>query len=293
MIYGTLFVLPSFINPLLTFVIIIGSLILNRKLSRSNELLVIKQYFSIKKNLTIFLLTALLVFLLYLFNNEFFSVNTYSKYKVKELEIRNNLKLGYAKNNELHIDNLVSLFFQKKNKDTFFSIEAIIYKENQFIKSNSAEIEFSKSNFNVVFYDGERIILNEDEKSKTKFEKFVFSLDGEDLEKLTLDKEHFNTIGLLKSKNKNYINQGHNRVYQYFLLITVILISYKIIFFDSKNNLPIKGNIIFLILIFSQVINAYLIYLLNKLDSNYYKSYYLINFIILINIYAFSKKLIK
>ena len=293
MIYGTIFVLPSFINPLLPFVIILASIILNRKLCRSNEILVIKQYFSIENNLIVFLSTALLVFLLYSFNNEFFSVNTYSKYKIKELEIRNNLKLGYAENNEMHIDDLVSLFFQKKNKDTFHNIEAIIYEQNQFIKSNSAELEFSKSNFNVVFYNGERIMLNENEKSKTQFEKFVFSLEDKDLDKLTFDKEHFNTLSLLKSENKTYVSQGHNRIYQYFLLITVILISYKIIFFDSKNSLPIKVNIIFIILIVSQVINTYLIYVMNKNDGHYYELYYLINFILLISIYTFSNKLIK
>ena len=36
------------------------------------------------------------IFIFYFINNEIFSINMYHKYKVKELEIRNNLKLGIA-----------------------------------------------------------------------------------------------------------------------------------------------------------------------------------------------------
>ena len=38
----------------------------------------------------------------------------YEKYKLKELEIRNNLKLGSPSQNEFHIDKILSIYFQKK-----------------------------------------------------------------------------------------------------------------------------------------------------------------------------------
>ena len=82
------------------------------------------------------------------------------------------MKLGSPVQNEFHIDDIVSIF--EKDDNIFYDIEAIIYDQNQFIASDSVIIELSKSNFNLVFTDGERLILNKDEKSKTVFDKFTF-----------------------------------------------------------------------------------------------------------------------
>ena len=46
----TLFVLPSFIGPLMPFLVIIASFFLNYKFSSSNEIIIFKQYFSFKNN---------------------------------------------------------------------------------------------------------------------------------------------------------------------------------------------------------------------------------------------------
>ena len=73
-----------------------------------------------------------------------FSVNLYQKYKVQELEIRNNLKLGVPSLNEFHIEEEVSIFFEKQKNNKFYDVEAIIYKDGQFIKSKNAEIEIEK-----------------------------------------------------------------------------------------------------------------------------------------------------
>ena len=106
----------------------------------------------------------LFTIIIYAFNNEIISNKYYEKYKIKELEIRNNLKLGSPVQNEFHIDDIVSIFFDKKDDNTFYNIEAIIYDQNQFIASDSVEIELSKSNFNLVFSYGERIILNDKQR---------------------------------------------------------------------------------------------------------------------------------
>ena len=109
------------------------------------------------------------------------SVNLYHKYKLKELEIRNNLKLGVPSVNEFHIENDVSIFFKKQIENRFYDVEAIIFEDGQFIKSNEASIEIEKKNYNIIFNKGERVILNEIEKSKTSFDKFIYSIENKEI----------------------------------------------------------------------------------------------------------------
>ena len=122
-ISATLLVLPSFINPLMPFLLVIASFFLNYKFNSSNEIIILKQYFSLKHNLFVsFILTALIT-LIYIFNNEYFSVNFYHKYKLKELEIRNNLKLGVPTSNEFHIEEEVSIFLMSKKIINFLMLK--------------------------------------------------------------------------------------------------------------------------------------------------------------------------
>ena len=127
----TLLALPSFINPLVPFLILIGSFMLNSKIKNSNEIIILKQYLSTDSLKILFQLLVLLIMIIYAFNNEIISKKFYEKYKIKELEIRNNLKLGSPVQNEFHIDDIVSIFFDKKEDNTFYNIEAIIYNQNQ------------------------------------------------------------------------------------------------------------------------------------------------------------------
>ncbi len=214
----TLLALPSFINPLVPFLIIIGSFMLNSKIKNSNEIIILKQYLSIKSLRVLFQLLIFFTIIIFTINNEIISKKFYEKYKIKELEIRNNLKLGSPVQNEFHIDDIVSIFFDKKDDNTFYNIEAIIYDQNQFIISELVEIELSKSNFNLVFSNGERIILNDIEKSKTVFDKFTYILESKKYEELLLDKDHYNTFELISHPEKDFRNHGHNKIFQYFFL---------------------------------------------------------------------------
>ena len=227
----TILVLPSFINPLMPFLLLLASFFLNYKFNSNNEIIILKQYFSFKQNIILFIFLTSGIFVFYFINNEIFSVNLYHKYKVKELEIRNNLKLGVPSVNEFHIENDVSIFFKKQINNKFYNVEAIILKDGQFIKSNDAKIEIEKKNYNIIFNKGERVILNESEKSKTSFDKFIYSIENKEIEILMLDKEHFNTIGLLNEEDKEFYYHGHNRIYQYFLTLTIIVISFRIFFY--------------------------------------------------------------
>ena len=286
--------LPSFINPLVPFLILIGSFMVNSKIKNSNEIIILKQYLSTNSLRVLFQLLILFTVIIYAINNEIISKKFYEKYKIKELEIRNNLKLGSPVQNEFHIDDIVSIFFDKKENNTFYNIEAIIYNQNQFIVSDSVEIELSKSNFNLVFSNGERIILNDIEKSKTVFDKFTYILESKKYEKLLLDKDHYNTFELISHSENEFRNHGHNKIFQYFFLIFVGLISLKIIFFyvNKKNNLS-NFSYIFLLVLLIQILNSYLIYLLDNSSSFSLIYFYFCNFVFLISTYFFVSKILK
>ncbi|MDB3973201.1 LptF/LptG family permease [Alphaproteobacteria bacterium] len=278
-IQTTSLILPSFLSPLSSFLLILASFFLNFQLNSSNEIVIIKQYFSFKDIFFLFLIIMAGLFLLNLLNNEYFAVKSYEKYKNKELEIRNNFKLGMPSQRELHIDNELSIFFDSEIDDVFYNVEALIYEDGQFIVAKSAEIEVAKKNFNLIFQNGERLSLNNDKISKTRFEKFIYSIQNENIEKLFYDKEHFNTLELILHDQLDFINHGHNRIFQYLLIILTILISLKIIFVHKEKKSLIKlFMVIFLLLLVIQVINSYLIFLLNNQLTNI-PIYYFLNFL--------------
>ena len=290
----TLLALPSFINPLVPFLLLMSSFMLNSKIKNSNEIIILKQYLSSRGFRVLFQLVIFITFIIYTINNEFISKKFYEKYKVKELEIRNNLKLGSPVQNEFHIDDIVSIFFEKKKDNIFFNIEAIIYDQNQFIASDSVVIELSKSNFNLVFSNGERLILNDTEKSKTVFDKFTYILESKKYEELLMDKDHFNTFELISHPKKDFRNYGHNKIFQYFFLLIIGLISLKIIFFyANKMSHLLRFSLIFFLILLAQILNSYFIYLLDNFSSFSLIYFYLINLIFLISTYFLVMRILK
>jgi lipopolysaccharide export LptBFGC system permease protein LptF len=292
--FTTLLALPSFINPLVPFMILIGSFMLNNKIKNSNEVIILKQYLNIKSLNILFQIIILLIFVIFILNNEIFSKKFYEKYKIKELEIRNNLKLGNPYKNEFHIDNKVSIFFEDKIDEVFYKVETIIYDDNQFIISDSVLIELSKSNFNLVFFNGERLILNKSEKSKTIFDKFTYVLEDKKYEKLLFDKDHFNTLELLFHPNEELNNHGHYKIFQYFFLFVICLISLRIIFFyiNKKSNIH-HFTLLTIIVILVQVFNSYMIYLLNNNSQFGLIYFYLGSFVVLTFSLFTSKRILK
>ena len=189
--------------------------------------------------------------------------------------------------NEFHIENDVSIFFGKKIDNKFYDVEAIIFQDGQFIKSNQANIEIEKKSYNIIFYKGERIILNNIEKSKTSFDKFIYSIENKEIEDLTFDKEHFNTFELLNKDDKEFYYHGHNRIYQYFLLIIIIFISFRVfLIYKPKKNVFEYYFFLFLGMLVVQLVNSYLIFLLKNNDAFSLYYYYFINFFIL-SIYTY------
>jgi lipopolysaccharide export LptBFGC system permease protein LptF len=219
------------------------------------------------------------LFFLNLINNEFLAVKSYEKYKNKEIEIRNNFKLGIPSHKELHIDNELSIFFDSEIDNVFYDVEALIYEDNEFIASKTAEVQIAKKSFNLIFQNGERLSLTNDKVSKTNFEKFIYSIENKNIEKLSYDKEHYNTLELFLHDELDFINHGHNRIFQYLLIILTITISLKIILAHTeKKNLIKLYIIIFLFILIIQIINSYLIFLINNNYINVY-IYYFLNFL--------------
>ena len=76
--------------------------------------------------------------------------------------------------------------------------------------------------------------MNDSEKSKTNFDKFIYSIHNEEIEILMMDKEHYNTFGLLKNSEKEFYYHAHNRIYQYILTFFILLLTSKLFFYKSK-----------------------------------------------------------
>lgn len=252
---------------------------INFVLNSSNQIVIIKQYLTFKnrKNATLSITFILLIF--YLINCELISPKLYEIYKKNEVEIRNNFKLGIPSINEFHIGDELSIFFDENEDNYYQNVEAIIYKDNQFIKSETAFIEYDKLGFNIIFINGLRIKMNKIEKSKTIFQKFTYHIEKQNLETILLDKEHYNTLSLIKSDEKDFRHEGHKRVIHYVFFLILILTSNKIILRKKNQKLYDYKNIfLFIYSILIYLINSYLVYALNNGIINIYY-YYLINII--------------
>jgi len=99
---------------------------------------------------------------------------------------------------------------------------------------------------------------------------------------------------LISHLENDFRNHGHNKIFQYFFLMLIGLISLKIIFFyeNKKNNL-LNFSFIFLLILSIQVINSYLIYLLGNFNLFSLLHYYIVNFIFLISAYFLINKILK
>ena len=266
----TILVLPSFISPISSFLLLLASFFLNYKLNSSNEIIIFKQYLKLNDLKYLFLIIIAIIFVLNFLNKEFFSVSAYHKYKIKELELRNNLKLGNPNKNEFYIDGELNIFFRSNNNGVFFDVEALFLRESQLIKSQYAELEISKKDFNLIFYNGERLSLKSEEITKTNFKKFIYNIKNKEIEKLYFDKEHYNTFELFNHNEREFIGHGYNRIFQYFVNLCILVLSLKVIFMYRFKKVLINNFIfIFTFLLIMQIFNSYLIYLFN---NNYFET---------------------
>ena len=109
-----------------------------------------------------------------------------------------------------------------------------------------------------------------------------------------MDKDHYNTFELISHPEKEFRNHGHNKIFQYFFLIIIGLISFKIIFFyvNKMNNL-FRFSMIFFLILLVQVINSYLIYLFDNFNSFNLIYFYSLILFFLISTYFLINKILK
>ena len=108
------------------------------------------------------------------------------------------------------------------------------------------------------------------------------------------DKDHYNTLELLYHPEKEFRNHGHNKIFQYFFLLLVGLISLKIIFFyENKRNNLLYFFLIFSLILLVQIINSYLLYLLDNFIFFNLIYFYIINSIFLTLTYFLIHKILK
>ena len=114
------------------------------------------------------------------------------------------------------------------------------------------------------------------------FDKFIYSIENKETEILMMDREHFNTLDLLKKDDVEFYYHGHNRIYQYILTFVLIICSFKVLFsYVSKKSAIRYHFFIFFFVLLIQVINSYLIFLLNNNTNFNLYFYYFINLLIL------------
>ena len=214
----------------------------------NNEIIIFKQYLTFKNYRGIFFFTLFIVAIFFFINGEIISPKSYSKYKVKEIEIRNNFNLGIPSNNQLNVKDEVRLFFKNTDENFFYNVEAILYNDNQFIVSEKAQTKINDNAFNINFINGKRITFDNTEKSYTTFDKLNYVIKKKEINKLLYDRDHFNTYDLVNHDERDFKIHGHYRIFNYLFLLTILFSSKKIIFNISTSQNYLFNNSILIIL---------------------------------------------
>jgi predicted metallopeptidase len=266
----TLLALPSYVINVLHLIILFSSFFLNYKLNNSSEIKIINQYVTQSKiNYSIKLLNLFLIIII-LINSELFSQLTYGEYKIKEVELRNNLNIQTnGTNKQVSLNNEFLMAYEKNDENIFFNTTTIIYREDLLIISEKSEISFEDNKINLEFINGSRISTSYSEKSNTKFEKFNFYINKKFKNEILPDKESFSIFELLENKDSKLNSFGHSKVINYGLLFIILFNIHKVLFtLNSKNSHNFKNlKIIFFYLAFTTialVLNKFL--LLEKIN---------------------------
>lgn len=252
----TLLALPSYVINVLHLIILFSSFFLNYKLNNSSEIKIINQYVTQSKiNYSIKLFNLFLIIII-LLNSELFSQLTYGEYKIKEVELRNNLNIQTnGTNKQVSLNNEFLMTYEINDENIFFNTTTIIYPEDLLIISEKSEISFEDNKINLEFINGSRISTSDSEKSNTKFEKFNFYINKQFKNEILPDKESFSIFELLENKDSKLNSFGHSKVINYGLLFVILFNIHKILFtLNSKNSRNFKNlKIIFFYLTFTTI----------------------------------------
>ena len=246
----TSYLIPNAISTILPVIIFIASCFLNYQMNQTNEISIISLYLS-KNNLRkiiFFIYSSLL--LIYVINTEIISVDSYNKYKTKEIELRNQFKIKDFKN-EIFVKNKLNLFYEKRNPNntSLENVTTYLIEENVVIKSEEVKYIQSEKKLLFTFVKGVRIASSKNEQSYTNFDKLEYEIENNTFNKIALDKENYNFFELIKHKNLFFKKSAHKRVMDLLMFVFILFISSKIIFINNKSKNLIKNYTIYLLII--------------------------------------------
>jgi len=248
----SLYLLPNLINVILPFIVIFGIIIAFIKLDKDKEIIAIYSLGlsieQIKKPIIFF---SIIVSIIYISLNYFFSPIIYDVYKKKEFELRNLInfeKINIANFIEIN-ENTIIDFVKDENKfkDVFINFndenENQIFAKNAILENNDNEIIFN-------LFNGFKLSFKDSNIEKLEFETYKFKFPNKKNNYYSnIDK---NTITFLDSiLNKDY-KIILEKIVDILLVVTLILFFY---YLNIKNNdFRFKKILIFLIINISVII---------------------------------------
>ena len=262
----SVYLIPNLFTIILPFIVIIGISITFIKLFKDREIISI---YSLGLNINVIkkplIFFSLLVIIISIFFNFYFSPNIYEKYKLNEYELRNTInfeKIIFSNFLELNENTIIDF---KKNKKQFNDI-FINYSENNeniiYAKKGTIKKEKDKYVFNL--YDGFKLTLLENGDIE-KLEFAIYNLQFEDKNFKEYNNFDKNTSNFIEDiLFKDYLNLS----YKFFDSLIFIVIFLFFYFYNLKKyKFDIKNILIFIsscttILIINQIIK--------NLNSSYF-----------------------
>jgi len=254
----SIYLVPNLFTIILPFIVIIGISITFIKLFKDREIITIYSLGLntdvIRKPLLIF---SLLIIMISIFFNFYFSPNIYEKYKLNEYELRNTInfeKIIFSNFLELNKNTIIDF---KKNKKQFNDI-FINYTNNKeniiYAKKGSIKKEKNKYIFNL--YNGFKLtLLSNGDIEKLEFEVYNVQFEDKDFKEYNnFDKNTSNFIEDILLKD--YLNLSY-KFYDSLIFIIIFLFFY---FYNLKKyKFNIKNILFFIssctvILIINQII---------------------------------------
>lgn len=244
----TLYLIPNAITTVLPIIIFIASCFFNYQLNQTNELSIFSIYLSKAnlRNITVFIYGLLTI--IYCINTEIISVEAYNKYKQEEIELRNQFKIKNF-DNEIYIKNKLNLFYESRNDLILNNVTTYLIEENIVIKSDEVRYMQFENELIFTFVRGDRISSSSREKSYTEFDKLEYKIINNTNNKISLDKENYNFIELLRHDNNFFNKSAHKRIIDLLVMLLILNISGKIILINNKSKDLVKNYFYNLLLI--------------------------------------------
>jgi lipopolysaccharide export LptBFGC system permease protein LptF len=291
-VFITSYLLPNAISTILPIIIFIASCFFNYQLNHTNEIDIFCLYLSKNSLKIIILLTYCLLLVFYVINTEIISVKAYNKYKIEEIELRNQFKIVNI-GNEIYIKDKLNIIYEKKIQDNSILKNVITYLIDENVVIRSREVEFLQSEKEILFtfIDGKRIASSRSEKSYTEFDKLEYKIVNNNENQISFDKENYNFFELIKNNNVFFKKSAHRKIIDLLMLIFILYFSSIIIFINKKNKNLLKNysyNLFFIIINFTYISLMTKIFIANIITTEMY--YFGNIFIVTVMSIIFKKK---